>query len=362
MHMAQRHHVHQQSQSATVAVRRRLHTPTDMPPVARADLRQQTEGVAAAAATTGVSPNDGPPAAAAAPASSASPFRSASSRLLVSDPPSSRLLVPAGMGGVPGALGFDSGLDMGMNMGGTATATGTATDPRDWSDRPLDPRMLDCILVRHGESEGNIGTSKHNNARVQRQRRSLLCFVAVCASCHRRGVTLCMAWPHCLYQSKLPRVPVPVPFLVSAYNRSWEGDHSLYTGAFLKRHSSLWRLTDRGREQAETAGAWLREHTRGVAVAKGMADALSHSQSLSSVPSVHRYYVSEYIRAMETAALMDLPDAKWFENDETRAQCQAAQCSARLYVSGGCCLLGCGGCSRLSVQRSLTLRIFLSVA
>jgi hypothetical protein len=41
-----------------------------------------------------------------------------------------------------------------------------------------------------------------------------------------------------------------------AYNRSWGGDHSLYSGAFLKRHSSLWRLTDRGKEQAICAGQW----------------------------------------------------------------------------------------------------------
>src|SRR4051812_39658497 len=80
---------------------------------------------------------------------------------------------------------------------------------------------------------------------------------------------------------------------LAAYNRSWEGDHSLYTGAFLKRHSSLWRLTDRGREQARTAGEWLREHTRS---SRDADPARAHIESV-----IYRYYVSEYIRAMETA-------------------------------------------------------------
>ena len=38
-----------------------------------------------------------------------------------------------------------------------------------------------------------------------------------------------------------------------AFNKSMQGDHSLYSGKFLERHSSLWRLTDRGREQVRTA-------------------------------------------------------------------------------------------------------------
>ena len=63
------------------------------------------------------------------------------------------------------------------------------------------PRMEEFVLVRHGESEGNI-----------------------------------------------------------AFNRSVAGDHSLYSGAFLERHSSFWRLSDRGREQAAATGEWMRTH------------------------------------------------------------------------------------------------------
>lgn len=95
----------------------------------------------------------------------------------------------------------------------------------------------------------------------------------------------------------------------SAYNRSWEGDHSLYTGAFLKRHSSLWRLSDRGREQARIAGEWLRKEIDHLRI----LDQLQPDQS-----PIYRYYVSEYIRAMETAALLDIKDAKWFVEVQLR--------------------------------------------
>jgi broad specificity phosphatase PhoE len=61
-------------------------------------------------------------------------------------------------------------------------------------------------------------------------------------------------------------------------------------GEFLRRHSSKWRLTDLGRQQAEAAGKWLRENFPGK--------------------SFDRFYVSEYIRCMETAARLDIPHAR----------------------------------------------------
>ncbi|KAJ1458256.1 histidine phosphatase superfamily [Pelagophyceae sp. CCMP2097] len=92
-------------------------------------------------------------------------------------------------------------------------------------------RMLELVLVRHGESEGNI-----------------------------------------------------------AYRRSVQGDTSLYSGKFLTRHSSLWRLTDTGRAQAAEAGAWLEKH---------------------AAPTFDAFYTSEYLRAMETAGLLRLDGASW---------------------------------------------------
>ena len=88
-------------------------------------------------------------------------------------------------------------------------------------------RMRELVLVRHGESEGNV-----------------------------------------------------------AYQRSKMGDASMYSGEFLRRHSGQWRLTDQGIEQAEAAGAWLRAHYP---------------------EGFERLYVSEYLRAKETAGHLNLP-------------------------------------------------------
>lgn len=94
------------------------------------------------------------------------------------------------------------------------------------------PRLSDLVLIRHGESEGNV-----------------------------------------------------------ARQRSLAGDHSLFAGEFKHRHSSSWRLTDRGRRQAASAGEWLKRNN------------LAHFD---------RYLVSEYLRAMETAGRMGLPSARWY--------------------------------------------------
>ena len=69
----------------------------------------------------------------------------------------------------------------------------------------------------------------------------------------------------------------------------------MYSGEFLHRHSSQWRLTDTGRDQAKAAGDYLRNE-------------------IENDPSIvfDRYYVSEYLRAQETAARLDLPNALWF--------------------------------------------------
>ncbi|MEK7464481.1 MAG: phosphoglycerate mutase family protein [Patescibacteria group bacterium] len=77
--------------------------------------------------------------------------------------------------------------------------------------------------------------------------------------------------------------------LARSYSR--KGDDSKYTAEFKNRHSSLFKLTDRGRTQAASAGNWIKENIN---------------------PNFFRYYTSEYLRAMETAACLNLPDAKWF--------------------------------------------------
>lgn len=85
-----------------------------------------------------------------------------------------------------------------------------------------------------------------------------------------------------------------------AFNRSKAGDHSLYSGEFLRRHSSQWRLTEVGRDQAASAGKYLRE-------------AMNQRTQDRGEPFVFdRHYVSEYIRAQETAARLELPTSRWF--------------------------------------------------
>lgn len=90
---------------------------------------------------------------------------------------------------------------------------------------------MDLILVRHGESEGNV-----------------------------------------------------------AEQMSQVGDLSAFTDEYRSRHSSKFRLTDLGRRQAHIAGEWIRSHI---------------------AERVDRYLTSEYLRAMETAALLELPEACW---------------------------------------------------
>ncbi len=74
---------------------------------------------------------------------------------------------------------------------------------------------------------------------------------------------------------------------------SEQGDDSLFSEEFCNRHNSRLRLTNKGRHQAVEAGKWLKENVGS---------------------RFDRYLVSGYARAMETAALLDLPDAMWYQD------------------------------------------------
>jgi NAD+ kinase len=78
-----------------------------------------------------------------------------------------------------------------------------------------------------------------------------------------------------------------------AYGLSYRGDDRYFTpgSPFLQRHGSKWRLTERGRRQAQATGAWLREHV---------------------ASAFDRYYTAEYLRAMETAAHLGFAQAQWY--------------------------------------------------
>jgi len=58
-----------------------------------------------------------------------------------------------------------------------------------------------------------------------------------------------------------------------------------------KQTGSKWRLTPLGREQARTAGSFIRDQL--------------------NVAKFHGYFVSDYVRAKETAALLNIPYAQW---------------------------------------------------
>ena len=84
---------------------------------------------------------------------------------------------------------------------------------------------------------------------------------------------------------------------------SKKGDDSLYTPEFRNRHNSLFHLTDRGIEQAKTVAKWMRED----------------EWIRNNIGSYFfRYYTSSYIRALETAGYLDLPNASWFMEPNLR--------------------------------------------
>jgi NAD+ kinase len=76
-----------------------------------------------------------------------------------------------------------------------------------------------------------------------------------------------------------------------ASHHSKKGDDRHYTDEFLLRHSSKWRLTDKGIEQAKAAGDWIKTNIG---------------------EEFFRYYTSEYLRAEETSAYLNLPRANWY--------------------------------------------------
>jgi broad specificity phosphatase PhoE len=75
-----------------------------------------------------------------------------------------------------------------------------------------------------------------------------------------------------------------------AFRASRKGDHQFFTPSFMELHESRWRLTAAGRKEAMITGKWIQEHIS------------SHFD---------RYLCSEYVRALETAALLGLPNSHW---------------------------------------------------
>jgi len=84
-------------------------------------------------------------------------------------------------------------------------------------------------------------------------------------------------------------------------NRMAKAGELMWTEEFKKRHSSKYRLTTKGVQQAKTAGKWLKENV---------------------ATTFDAYYCSEYVRAMETAAHLQIPHSLWYTEFFLREQDQ----------------------------------------
>lgn len=83
-------------------------------------------------------------------------------------------------------------------------------------------------------------------------------------------------------------------------------DSELFTDDNKNTPDRCWRLTDTGRKQATTIGEWI--------------------QSVETC--FEGYYVSPYIRCLETAAYMNLPNARWEEKRTLRERSYGEICVA----------------------------------
>lgn len=73
-----------------------------------------------------------------------------------------------------------------------------------------------------------------------------------------------------------------------------EHNHNSLSPEFWSRYTAHFRLTDKGNEQCSAVGKWLKEWLKD-----------------RSLPHFERHFVSTHVRALETAALLGLPDAAW---------------------------------------------------
>jgi NAD+ kinase len=81
----------------------------------------------------------------------------------------------------------------------------------------------------------------------------------------------------------------------AARRLSEQGDNTGYEN-LKDLHTRSYKLSEKGREEASMAGNWLKE------------------EFYKEGKGFDRFITSEYMRAMETAALLDLPNAEWFRN------------------------------------------------
>lgn len=103
----------------------------------------------------------------------------------------------------------------------------------------------------------------------------------------------------------MPNMALPIDLILVRHGQSEgnaakrlaeKGDNSGYE-KLKDKHTRSYRLSAKGRGEAIQAGKWIREEFH-----------------RKDSPLFDRYITSEYTRAMETSALLDLPEAEWFRN------------------------------------------------
>jgi broad specificity phosphatase PhoE len=90
-------------------------------------------------------------------------------------------------------------------------------------------------------------------------------------------------------------------------HKTRDDDDSLYDPKMKDAHTVSWRLSKTGVEQAQQAGEWIKENTF-------MKDACPWNEDLV----FKRFYVSDYIRAIETAYELNLQNPHWQVTSEVR--------------------------------------------
>jgi len=75
-----------------------------------------------------------------------------------------------------------------------------------------------------------------------------------------------------------------------AIKKARMGDSAQLSHDIVKTHSSKWRLSEFGRIQAKSTGRWIRDNFK---------------------QPFNAFLTGEYVRSLETAASLELPDAQW---------------------------------------------------
>ncbi|PHJ22179.1 phosphoglycerate mutase family protein, partial [Cystoisospora suis] len=149
---------------------------------------------------------------------------------------------------------------------------------------------VDLVLVRHGQSEGNL--AQRLCRQQQQQQRSENSSSSSSLDRGKNGGVSSSSASSTLTNTS--STTLGRDGLITSSSSSEQSSRveasGVWSKEFRERHNSLYRLTDKGRMQAAVAGRWIRSNVATL---------------------FDKYFTSEYVRAMETAAMLALPSARW---------------------------------------------------